>query len=155
MWKKIKKALYEPEEVGVCVLAYEPFVRRYEFKVLAHKFVGVVDRECVLVGEAGLAVKCDVEYKERDLAVVARKLMLHVSWNPYYPSFGDEIAAALSLDVERTGKRVDDLVLIMAMGNKVYLFPSGSLYKNFVFLRTIYKGDVFTLLSVHYGGAKG
>lgn len=72
LWEKIKEALYEPKEVGVCMLAYEPFVRRYEFKVLAHKFVGVIDRERVLVGEAGLAVKCDVEYEERDLAVVAR-----------------------------------------------------------------------------------
>lgn len=81
--------------------------------------------------------------------------MLHVGWNPYYSSFGDEIAAALSLDVERAGKRVYDLVLIMAMRNKVYLFPSCSLYKNLIFLRTIYKGDIFTLLSVHRGGAKG
>lgn len=81
--------------------------------------------------------------------------MLHVGWNPYYPPFGDEVAAALRFDVERAGKCVYDLVLIMAMWNKVYLFPPGFLYKNLIFLRIIYKGDIFTLLDIHYGGAKG
>lgn len=81
--------------------------------------------------------------------------MLHVCWDPYYSSLGDKVAAALRLDVECARECVYDLVLIVAMRNKVNFLPTCSLYKNLVFLGTIYKGDVFTLLGVHYGGAKG
>lgn len=91
-----------------------------------------------------------VKDHQRDLPVIAADLMVHPTRDPGDVLLRHEIACPLDLYVNRPHKRVNDLILLVGMGDHINLLLPRFAYKDLFIKSSVHEIYIFVLLWNHH-----